>query len=52
MFSILKSQVKRYSFILLLLRESQPITRLKQFFLSRIIEMELQESFSETAQLL
>jgi hypothetical protein len=52
MFSILKSQVKSYSLIPLLLRESQPLTRLKQFFLSRIIEMELLESFSETGQLL
>jgi len=52
MFSILKSQEKRYSFTPRLLRVSQPITRLKQFFLSRIIEWDPLESFTEMAQLL
>jgi TM2 domain-containing membrane protein YozV len=52
MLSTLKYQEKRFSSIPLLLWVSLPIIGLKQFYLSRIIVMDLLGSFTETAQLL
>jgi TM2 domain-containing membrane protein YozV len=52
MLSTSKYQEKRFSSIPLLLWDSLPITGLKQFYLSRIIEMVPLGSFTETVQLL
>jgi hypothetical protein len=52
MLSTLKYQEERFSSTPLLLWDSLLLTGLKQFYLSRIIEMDLLGSFTETAQLL